>query len=169
MWVHCAHVSSRISVCLSVCKSTCQFVYLCVLVCHLFLPDDVNKNCIFVYQVLRNAESLFLSGKGYTATVISVTNDETLELSLTGNILTRSAHIWELVCDIFSTNSTFIWFEVIFFQYIKVLNRIFWVYLRACSIWLIIDLRVYYWFEGLWVSELDCLLISKMWYYTCRM
>ena len=44
--------------------------------------------CLFV-QVLRNAESHFLAGKGYTATVISVTNEDTLELSLTGNFLPK--------------------------------------------------------------------------------
>jgi len=35
-------------------------------------------------QVLKKAESHFQPGNGYTATVISVNDDKTLEMSLTG-------------------------------------------------------------------------------------
>ena len=105
-------VQIYLPVCVSVCPylsfvSTwwCQqklyicFTFSVVKECHFLVVGCIcfylmmSTKTVCLFQVLRNAESLFLSGKGYTATVISVTNDETLELSLTGNILTRSAHI----------------------------------------------------------------------------
>ena len=51
--------------------------------------DNGSRGCMFISllgQVLRNAESHFQPGKGYTATVVCVDDDNILELSLTGTI-----------------------------------------------------------------------------------